>query len=357
MSVFTIHAAQNLGIPVMMYWTLAACGYMGFYQIQSLFEKGLAPLKEESYMTNGYLNTIIDWVPGMEGIRLKDFPVDWTADNDKLLKFTKEAPQRSLRVPHHIFHTFDELEASIIKALSSMYAHVYTIGPVQLLLDQIPEEKKQTGSSSHGYSLRKEEPECLQWLQSKEPNSVIYVNFGSSTVMSSEDLREFGWGLANSNHCFLWIIRSNLVIGEAAALPDEFEEHIKTRGFIASWCSQENVLNHPSVGGFLTHCGWGSTIESLSAGVPMICWPFSWDQMTNCRYICKEWEVGVEMGNKVKRDEVSRLVQQLMGEGGHKMRNKAIEWKEKARVATSPNGSSSLNIDKIVKEIMMLGVH
>ncbi|KAJ0712524.1 UDP-glycosyltransferase 85C2 [Helianthus annuus] len=308
-------------------------------------------------MTNGYLNIIIDWVPGMEGIRLKDFPVDWTADNDKLLKFTKEAPQRSLRVPHHIFHTFDELEASIIKALSSMYAHVYTIGPVQLLLDQIPEEKKQTGISSHGYSLRKEEPECLQWLQSKEPNSVIYVNFGGSTVMSSEDLREFGWGLANSNHYFLWIIRSNLVIGEAAALPDEFEEHIKTRGFIASWCSQEKVLNHPSVGGFLTHCGWGSTIESLSAGVPMICWPFSWDQMTNCRYICKEWEVGVEMGNKVKRDEVSRLVQQLMGEGGHKMRNKAIEWKEKARVATSPNGSSSLNIDKIVKEIMMLGVH
>ncbi|KAM0032593.1 putative UDP-glucuronosyl/UDP-glucosyltransferase [Helianthus debilis subsp. tardiflorus] len=220
MSVFTIDAAQKLGIPVMMYWTLAACGYMGFYHIQSLFEKGLAPLNGESYITNGYLNTIIDWVPGMEGIRLKDFPVDWTADvNDKIMKFSKEAPQRSHR---------------------------------------IPEEKKQTGSSSHGYSLREEEPECLQWLQSKEPNSVIYVNFGSSTLMSSEDLREFGWGLANSNHYFLWIIRSNLVIGEAAALPNEFEEHIKTRGFIASWCSQEKVLNHPSVGGFLTHCGWGS---------------------------------------------------------------------------------------------------
>ncbi|KAJ0817130.1 hypothetical protein HanPI659440_Chr00c08g0719871 [Helianthus annuus] len=94
MSVFTIDAAQKLGIPVMMYWTLAACGYMGFYQIQSLFEKGLAPLKEESYITNGYFNTIIDWVSGMKGIRLKDFPVDWTADiNDKLLKFTKEAPK------------------------------------------------------------------------------------------------------------------------------------------------------------------------------------------------------------------------------------------------------------------------
>ncbi|KAI3785377.1 hypothetical protein L1987_44495 [Smallanthus sonchifolius] len=355
MSVFTIDAAQKLGIPVMMYWTLAACGFMGFYQIQSLIEKGLVPLKDESYLTNGYLDTVIDWVPGMEGIRLKDFPIDWTTNlNDKLVTFAIGGPQRSHRVSHHIFHTFDELEPSIIKALSSMYAHVYTIGPLQLLLDQIPEEKKQSGVSSiHGYSLVKEEPECLQWLQSKEPSSVIYVNFGSTTVMSLEDLRELGWGLADSNHYFLWIIRSNLVTGESAVLPPEFEEHIKKRGFIASWCSQEKVLNHPSVGGFLTHCGWGSAIESLSAGVPMICWPYFWDQLTNCRYICNEWEVGLELGNKVKRDEVKRLVQGLMGEGGHKMRNKAIEWKEKAGIATGPKGSSSLNIDKIIKEIMM----
>ncbi|KAI3785376.1 hypothetical protein L1987_44494 [Smallanthus sonchifolius] len=355
MSVFTIDAAQKLGIPVMMYWTLAACGFMGFYQIQSLIEKGLVPLKDESYLANGYLDTIIDWIPGMEGIRLKDFPIVWTTDfNDKLLIFCNEALQRSHRVQHHIFHTFDELEPSIIKALSSMYAHIYTIGPLQLLLDQIPKEKKQTESSSfHGYSLVKEEPECLQWLQSKEPSSVIYVNFGSTTVMSLEDLIEFGWGLANSNHYFLWIIRSNMVIGESILLPPEFEEHIKKRGFIASWCSQEKVLNHPSVGGFLTHCGWGSTIESLSAGVPMICWPYLWDQLTNCRYICKEWGVGIEMGNEVKRDEVKRIVQELMGEGCHKMRNKAIEWKEKAGIATCLNGSSSLNVDNIIKEIMM----
>ncbi|KAI3726581.1 hypothetical protein L1987_66379 [Smallanthus sonchifolius] len=295
LSVFTIDAAQKLGIQVMMYWTVAACGFMGIYHIQSLIDKGIAPLKDESYLTNGYLDTVIDWVPGMEGIRLKDFPMVWTTElSDKQLKLASDGPQRTHRVSHHIFHTFDELEPSIIKALSSMYPHVYTIGPLQLLLDQIPEEKKQ--SSSHGYSFVKEEPECLQWLQSKEPSSVIYVNFGSST---------------------------------------------------------EKVLNHPSVGGFLTHCGWGSVIESLSAGVPMICWPYFWDQMTNCRYICNEWEVGLELGKKVKRDEVKRLVQELMGEGGHKMRNKAIEWKEKAVIATGPNGSSSMNIDKIVKEIMM----
>lgn len=138
-------------------------------------------------------------------------------------------------------------------------------------------------------------------------------------------------------------------------MPPEFEKLIEAKGFIAiSWCSQEKVLNYPSVGGFLTHGGWGSTIESLSAGVPMICWPYAWDRPTNCRYICEEWRVGLEMGKNVKREEVKRLVQELMGEGGLKMRMKAAEWKEKAIIATSPDGSSSLNVNKLVEEIIMM---
>ncbi|KAI3692526.1 hypothetical protein L6452_32343 [Arctium lappa] len=357
MSVFTIDVAQKLGIPIMLYWTLAACGFMVFYQMKFLIEKGLAPLKDESYLINGYLDTIVDWIPGMEGIRIKDFPsmVRTTDPNDRLLNFTNECTRRSHEVPHQIFHTFDELEPSIVKALSSMFSHVYTIGPLQLLLDRIPEQEKHNQVSNfNGYSLMKEEPECFQWLQSKEPNSVIYVNFGSTTVMSLEELIEFGWGLAESGYYFLWIIRSNLVVGESAALPREFEEYINEKGFVASWCSQEKVLNHPSVGGFLTHCGWGSTIESLSDGVPMICWPFLADQMIDCRYICKEWGVGLEMGDGVKREEVKRLIQELMGEGGDKMRNKAMEWKKKAHIATGLNGSSSLNVDNLVKEISKL---
>lgn len=304
-------------------------------------------------MTNGYLDTVLDWIPGMEGIRLKDLSstIRIIDPNNAELSFFTKATQESHNVSHNIFHTFDALEPSIVDALLSMYPKVYTVGPMQLHLDQIPKEETEPEIS---YSLWKEEPDCFKWLESKEPNSVVYVNFGSSTVMSLEDLKEFGWGLANSNHYFLWIIRSNLVLGESATLPPEYEKLIETKGFIASWCSQEKVLNHPSVGGFLTHGGWGSTIESLSAGVPMICWPYLWDQPTNCRYICKEWGVGLEMGKDVKREEVKRLVQELMGEGGHEMRNMAAEWKEKACIATSPNGSSTLNVDKLVKEINML---
>ncbi|MFS7951437.1 putative UDP-glucuronosyl/UDP-glucosyltransferase [Helianthus anomalus] len=172
--------------------------------------------------------------------------------------------------------------------------------------------------------------------------------------MSLQDVVEFGWGLVNSNSCFHWIIRDNLIDGNPAVLPPELEEVIKSKGFIATWCSQE-VLNHHLVGGFLTHGGWGSIIGSLSAGVPMICCPFSGDQRTNCAQMCREWEVGMEIERNVKRDEVEKLVRQLMdGVEGVKMRKKAKEWKKIAEISTKPNGSSSFDIEELVAEICMI---
>ena len=167
------------------------------------------------------------------------------------------------------------------------------------------------------------------------------------------DQVEFAWGLANSNHYFLWIIRPDLVTGESAVLPLEFSAETKKRGFIAGWCPQERVLNHPSVGGFLTHSGWNSTIESLSAGLPLMCWPFFGDQQTNCRFTCTEWGVGMEIDNDVKRDEIDKLVREFMeGDNGKKWKNKAMEWKILAEKAAAPGGSSSFNLDKLVNVLL-----
>uniref|UniRef100_A0A6N2JZ15 anthocyanidin 3-O-glucosyltransferase n=1 Tax=Salix viminalis TaxID=40686 RepID=A0A6N2JZ15_SALVM len=140
----------------------------------------------------------------------------------------------------------------------------------------------------------------------------MYVNFGSITTVTKEQLVEFGMGLAESCHPFLWIIRPDMVAGDSAILPPEYTEETKERSFICSWCPQEEVLNHPSIGGFLTHSGWGSTMESISSGVPMLCWPFFGDQQTNCRYTCSEWGIGMEIDSTVKRENVRKLVTELM---------------------------------------------
>lgn len=124
-----------------------------------------------------------------------------------------------------------------------------------------------------------------------------------------------------------------------------------------AWCDQEAVLAHPAIGVFLTHCGWNSTLESLCGGVPMVCWPFFAEQPTNCRYICDEWGVGLEIEGEVKRGTVEKLVREAMeGEKGMEMRRRALEWKEKARRATELGGSSRANLDKLMRDLVQTKV-
>ncbi|KAI5339929.1 hypothetical protein L3X38_019203 [Prunus dulcis] len=351
LSTFTITAAEEIGAPIVLFYTVAACSFMGCKQFRAVVEKGLAPLKDESCLKNGYLDTVIDWIPGMRDIRLRDLPtfVRTTNPDDIVFNFIMEATDRAHEASAIVIHTFHALETDVLGALSFMLPHVYSIGPLQLHLNEIPEHHLKMV----GYSLWKEETECLEWLNTKTPNSVVYVNFGSITVMTPEQLVEFGWGLANSKLPFFWVIRPDLVIGESAILPPEFVAETKERSLIAGWCPQEQVLNHPSVGGFLTHSGWNSTVESLTAGVPMLCWPFFADQQMDCRYTCNEWGIGMEISNDVKRDEVEKLVKELMeGEKGKKMKNKVMEWKKLAEEATGPHGSSSTNLDNLVNQVL-----
>ncbi|PWA47002.1 7-deoxyloganetin glucosyltransferase [Artemisia annua] len=205
-----------------------------------------------------------------------------------------------------------------------------------------------------GSSLWKEDASCIQWLDTKDIGSVLFVNFGSITVMTKEQLTEFGWGLANSQKDFLWITRPDIVGGDEAMMPQEFIDETKGRGMVTSWCPQEQVLKHPAIGGFLTHSGWNSTIESISYGVPVICWPFFAEQQTNCRYSCVEWEIGMEINTDVKRDEVESQVRELMdGVKGKMMKNKALEWKKKAEEAVAVGGSSYRNIDKLINDVLL----
>ena len=300
------------------------------------------------------MESAIDWIPGMKNIRLKDLPsfIRTTDEKDIMVNFLIRETERAPRASAVILNTFDPFEQDVLDALSSMLPRIYTIGPLVLLADQI----KDDNLKSIGSNLWKEEPECVEWLNSKEPNSVVYVNYGSITVMTPQQLIEFAWGLANSEKPFLWIIRPDLVVGDSAILPPEFVTKTKDRGMLASWCLQEQILKHPSIGGFLTHSGWNSTLESVCNGVPMISWPFFAEQQTNCRYCCTEWGIGMEIDNNVQRDEVEKLVRELMnGEKGKNMKKKVIEWKTKAEEATKPGGSSYQNLEKLIVQVLLAG--
>ncbi|XP_059636957.1 7-deoxyloganetin glucosyltransferase-like [Cornus florida] len=351
---FTLEVAEELGIPNVLFWTTSACGFLSYAYYRQLVEKGFTPFKDESYLTNGYLDTLIDWIPGMKGIRLKELPtfIRTTNPNDVMLNFAINEAERSHKCSAIILNTIDVLERDCLDALAPMFPPIYPIGPLHLLeKKQLPENDE---LKSIGLNLLKEDSGCLEWLDSKQPNSVIYVNFGSVARMTSQQLIEFAWGLANSKQNFLWAIRPDLVLGDSAVLPPEFEELTKEKGFLSSWCPQEQILTHPSIGGYLTHCGWNSILETISGGVPTICWPAFAEQPTNCWFCCNHWGIGMEITD-VHRDEVKRLVRELMvGEKGKEMKRRVMEWKKSAEETTCTGGSSYNNFyDKMVDEVLL----
>ncbi|KAL3524790.1 hypothetical protein ACH5RR_013162 [Cinchona calisaya] len=353
---FTLEAAEELGIPNVLFWTVSAFTVLCFLHFPQLRERGYTPLKDESYFKNGYMEETIEWIPGINSIRLGDIPtIIWTIDpNDELVECLTRSMLRSYKGSAFIINTFDTLEHDMLKQLSSMMNHVYTLGPIHLLLNETQKDDHSTESIQS--NLWKEDDSCIEWLNSKKQGSVAYINFGSITVVTQDQLVEFAWGLANSMQNFLWIIRPDLVTRGPDVLPSEFVMAMEDRGMLATWCNQEIVLRHPSIGVFLTHCGWNSVLESLSAGVPMICWPFFGDQQTNCLCTCTYWDVGVEIHSNVKRTEVEKVIRDLMEEDkGKKIKKRALEWKNKAEEAIRPGGSSYLNLNKMIEEVLLSG--
>lgn len=287
----------------------------------------------------------------MSNMRLKDFPslMRVTDANDILFNYMKTEAQNCLESSAIIFNTFDELEGEVLEAIASKSPNIYTVGPLHLLCRHLPESEFKSFRSN----LWKEDSECLKWLNEKEPNSVAYVNYGSITVMTDEQMKEFAWGLANSGHPFLWIVRPDMVTGDSAILSQEFYEEIKDRGMIANWCPQDKVLSHPSVSVFLTHGGWNSILESVCGGVPIICCPFFAEQQTNCRYASTTWGIGMEVNPDASRGDIAALVKEIMeGDKGKLIRQNAQVWRKKAEAATDVGGASFNNFNKCINEVL-----
>ncbi|CAN6202514.1 unnamed protein product [Urochloa humidicola] len=196
--------------------------------------------------------------------------------------------------------------------------------------------------------------ECKAWLDAQQPRSVLYVSFGSMACLGPDQMSEIAEGLYNSGKPFLWVVRAT----ETAKLPEGFADKAAkaTRGLIVRWCPQLEVLSHPSVGCFMTHCGWNSTVEALSAGVPMVAMPNWSDQTTNAKYIQDVWRVGVRVRpdakGVVRSEEVERCVREVMeGEMREEFRAKALEWSGKAKKSMSQGGTSDVNISDFLSSV------
>lgn len=243
-----------------------------------------------------------------------------------------------------IWNSFEELEEeSLAKVREELKVPIFPVGPLH-----------KTSATSPS-SLLVQDQSCMDWLDKQVPNSVIYVSFGSIASIGKEELVETAWGLANSKQPFLWVIRRGSSGSGEVELPNGFLEETKDRGMVIEWAPQVEVLAHQAVGGFWTHCGWNSTLESISAGVPLLCCPCFGDQQGNARDISHSWKVGMELENGLVRGEIEKAVRKLMvGEEGKKMRERIKVLKESAEQSLREGGSSYQNLDKVVELIHAL---
>ncbi|GFQ00629.1 beta-d-glucosyl crocetin beta-1 6-glucosyltransferase [Phtheirospermum japonicum] len=152
----------------------------------------------------------------------------------------------------------------------------------------------------------REDLELLAWLDERKPKSTIFVSFGSEYFLTQADLDEIALGLELSGVSFIWVVRfpkdsPNGLLNET--LPEGFLERVGGRGrVLEGWAPQAKILAHWNTGGFVSHCGWNSVLESMSFGVPIIALPMHLDQPTNARLV-----ENVGVGVEVVRDEDGTL--------------------------------------------------
>ncbi|KAF9624154.1 hypothetical protein IFM89_008092 [Coptis chinensis] len=216
-----------------------------------------------------------------------------TSKNDKALKVAK----------WHICNSTYELEPAGFDLLPE----ILPIGPL-------------LAGSGLGQTLGhfwSEDSTCLNWLNQQPARSVVYVAFGSFTIFDQVQFQELASGLELSNQPFLWVVRPDMSKGSSDAFSDGFRARVSTRGQMVGWAPQQKVLNHPSIACFLTHCGWNSTLESVSNGVPFLCWPYFADQFYNQSVICDTWKVGLALNKNengiVSSKEIKEKVNEVIG--------------------------------------------
>ncbi|XP_057802729.1 UDP-glycosyltransferase 83A1-like [Salvia miltiorrhiza] len=300
-------------------------------------------LIQQGYLdTNGSLEKI-DLVSLSDDIpswRKDEFP--WSISSDlkiqKIIFDTVQSYKAADKAKWLLSNTCYELEP----AACDLYPGFLPIGPLHLV-----EEAKTMEKSRYDFgNFYSEDATCLIWLDTKPPGSVVYVSFGSLSFYSQQQLHELALGLELSRRDFLWVVRRDLANGLQAILPDGFLERVVGFGKIVEWAPQDEVLSHPAIACFVSHCGWNSTLEGVSKGVPYLCWPYFADQFHNESYICDKWEIGLRIDcdeNRIRsRYEIMKKIDMLLCES--RFKENALKLKETCAKSIGERRSSYINL-------------
>ncbi|KVH91243.1 hydroquinone glucosyltransferase-like [Cynara cardunculus var. scolymus] len=299
-------------------------------------------------------------VPGSVSFHGRDLMAPVQIRTDEAYKGYLQLSKRLTSLDGILVNSFQELEAETFQVLTAgvtgqSQTPIYPIGP---LIRSDPSN----GSDRH---------ESLKWLDHQPTKSVVLVSFGSGGTLSLDQIHELATGLETSGQRFLWIVRSpnekasNASFFTASSrtdslgfLPQGFLARTKNQGLVVtSWAPQIEILSHGATGGFLTHCGWNSVLESVVHGVPMIAWPLYAEQHMNAKVMTESLSLALRAETDehgiVRKEVIEKVVKDLMeGDEGKRVSNRLNELKVAAMKALSDGGSSMESLSKFAVRLI-----
>ncbi|GMI74582.1 hypothetical protein like AT4G15480 [Hibiscus trionum] len=333
--------AESLGIPSAVLWVQSCACFAAYYH----YHHGSVPFPSES-------EPEIDvQLPSMPVLKHHELPSCLHPSTvHSFLRTLILGQFKKLGKPFCVLmDTFEELEPEIIEHMSK-FCPIKTVGPLFKYPDQVTIDTKGE--------------DCIEWLDSKPASSVLYISFGTVVYLKQEQVDELAHALLAAGISFLWVMKpapkwSGLGLH---TLPRGFVEKVGENGKIVQWSPQEKVLTHPSVSCFVSHCGWNSTIEALSCGVPVVAFPQWGDQVTNAVYLVDVFKTGVrlccgEAENRViPKEEVEKCFREAtMGPKASELKSNALKWKAAAEAAVVDGGSSDTNIQAFIDVVKRRG--
>ncbi|KAK9218397.1 hypothetical protein WN943_007034 [Citrus x changshan-huyou] len=313
---WSMEVAKKMNVRGALFWPSSAASVALLFHIPKLIDDGIidshgTPMSKQMFRI----------APNMPEMNAGD--CFWTDMGDltteRILFDLADKDLKAMRaVKFQLCHSTYELEAG-----------AFTVVPELLPIGPLLASNRLGNTAGHFW---REDSSCLEWLDQQQPSSVIYAAFGSFTILDQVQFQELALGLELCNRPFLWVVRPDITTDANDRYPEGFQERVAARGRMIGWATQQKVLNHPSIACFLSHCGWNSTMEGVSNGIPFLCWPYFAEQFLNERYICDIWKVGLRFDKNesgiITREEIKNKVDQVLGDQDFKAR--ALELKEKA---------------------------
>ncbi|RVX06883.1 UDP-glycosyltransferase 83A1 [Vitis vinifera] len=334
---WALEVAEKMGIQRAVFWPASATLLALFFSVQKLIDDGI--IDNNGTPTKHQMIKLSETMPAMNTAQFL-----WACIGD--LSTQKIVFDVILRNNKALLLA----EWVICNSSYDLEPGTFTLAPEILPIGPLLASSRLGKSAGYFWP---EDSTCLQWLDQQPPCSVIYVAFGSFTVFDKTQFQELALGLELSNRPFLWVVRPDITSGTNDAYPEGFQERVSSQGLMVGWAPQQIVLSHPSIACFLSHCGWNSTMEGVSNGVPFLCWPYFADQFLNKTYICDIWKVGLGFdpaeNGIIMREEIRNKMELLFGESEFKAR--ALNLKEMAMNGVQEGGCSSKNFKNFIEWI------